>query len=163
MSIATLFSQFVDWLRQLFSSSGPSTTTPVAPVEPTTPPTTGNYYPEIIRISTGSLELNGSRVGPEEHEVTIKRKQLLYAAIACEVQCNFVLKTFLDGKPNPENNVKNGGIPAVNSGKKENNITVGWPETNGYPLGKHEALFVLYDQNGRACDSYSMTLNVVMP
>lgn len=162
MSIATLFSKLVDWLRQLLSSSQPSTMPPVAPVEPTTP-ATKNYYPEIIRISTGSLELNGSRVGPEEHDVTIKRKQLLYAAVACEVQCNFTLKMFLDGKANPENNVKNGGIPAVNSGKKENNITVGWPETNGYPLGKHEALIVLYDQNGRVCDSYSMTLNVVMP
>lgn len=165
MSIATLFSKLVSWLRQLLSSSsGPSTTTPATPAESTAPttPNTGNSYPEILRISTGSLEMNGSRVGTEEHEVTIKRKQKLYAAITCEVQCGWTIKCYLDGSETAEPNVVSGNITATSSGK-EHAILIDWPGSNGYPLGKHEALFVLYDQNDRACDSYSMTLNVVMP
>lgn len=165
MSIATLFSTLVSWLRQLFgSSSESSTTTPVTPAEPTAPttPNTGNSYPEILRISTGSLELNGSRVGPEEHDVTITRKQDLYAVITCTVQCRWTLKCYLDGSETAEPNTISGNITAASSGK-EHAIIIGWPGTNGYPLGKHDAVFVLYDQNGRACDSYSMTMNVVMP
>lgn len=167
MSIATLFSKLVAWLRNLLfgSSSGPVTTTPSTPTEPTKPPVatgTGNYYPEILRISTGSLELNGSRVGPEEHEVTITQKQKLYAAVTCEVQCTWSLACYLDGSNTAEQNMVTGNIAAANSGK-EHAIVIGWPGTNGYPLGTHEAIFILYDQNGRACDSYSMTLNVVMP
>lgn len=163
MSIATLFSQIVSWLRQLLGSSSqqPSTTTPETPAEPTTP-TTGNYYPEFLRISTSSLEMNGSRVGPEEHDVTIRRKDPLYAAITCEVQCGWVIKRYLDGSKTAESNVVSGNITAKDSGK-EQAIVIDRPGTNGYPLGKHEVLFVIYDQNDRACDSYSMTLNVVMP
>lgn len=167
MSIATLFSKLVAWLRNLLfgSSSGPVTTTPSTPTEPTNPPAatgTGNYYPEILRISTGSLELNGSRVGPEEHEVTITRKQKLYAAITCEVQCTWFLACYLDGSETAEQNKISGNI-AINNVDQEYSIIINSPGTNGYPLGTHEAIFILYDQNGRACDSYSMTLNVVMP
>ncbi|HJK32201.1 MAG TPA: hypothetical protein O0X53_06275, partial [Methanocorpusculum sp.] len=72
MSIATLFSKLVAWLRNLLfgSSSGPVTTTPSTPTEPTKPPAAtgpGNYYPEILRIRTGSLDLTDSRVGPGAH------------------------------------------------------------------------------------------------
>ena len=167
MSIATLFSKLVAWLRNLLfgSSSGPVTTTPSTPTEPTNPPAatgTGNYYPEILRISTGSLELNGSRVGPEEHEVTITRKQKLYAAITCEVQCTWSLACYLDVSETAEQNKISGNI-AINNVDQEYSIIINSPGTNGYPLGTHEAIFILYDQNGRACDSYSMTLNVVMP
>ena len=167
MSIATLFSKLVAWLRNLLfgSSSGPVTTTPSTPTEPTKLPAatgTGNYYPEILRISTGSLELNGSHVGPEEHEVTITRKQKLYAAITSEVSCEWTLACYLDGSETAEQNKISGNI-AINNVDQEYSIVIGWPGTNGYPLGTHEAIFILYDQNGRACDSYSMTLNVVMP
>ena len=167
MSIATLFSKLVAWLRNLLfgSSSGPVTTAPSTPTEPTKPPAatgTGNYYPEILRISTGSLELNGSRVGPEEHEVTITRKQKLYAAITSEVSCKWTLACYLDGSETAEQNKISGNI-AINNVDQEYSIIIKSPGTNGYPLGTHEAIFILYDQNGRACDSYSMTLNVVMP
>ncbi|HJK28031.1 MAG TPA: hypothetical protein O0X83_04705, partial [Methanocorpusculum sp.] len=129
MSIATLFSKLVAWLRNLLfgSSSGPVTTTPSTPTEPTKPPAatgTGNYYPEILRISTGSLELNGSRVGPGEHEVTITRKQKLYAAVTCEVQCTWSLACYLDGSNTAEQNLVTGDIAAANSGK-EHAIVIG--------------------------------------
>ena len=122
----------------------------------------GNYYPSIVRISTGSLELNGGRVGPEEHEVTITRKQKLYAAITSEVQCSWSLGCYLDGNDSAEQNETYGSI-SVNNVDTENAIVIDWPGTNGYPLGEHSALFILYDQNGTPCDSYSMSLTVEMP
>lgn len=122
----------------------------------------GNYYPSIVRISTGSLELNGGRVGPEEHEVTITRKQKLYAAITSEVSCKWTLKCYLDSSETAEQNIISGNI-AINNVDQEYPIIIKSPGTNGYPLGEHSALFILYDQNGTPCDSYSMSLTVEMP
>ena len=94
--------------------------------------------------------------------MTITRKQKLYAAITCEVQCTWSLACYLDGSETAEQNKISGNI-AINNVDQEYSIIINSPGTNGYPLGTHEAIFILYDQNGRACDSYSMTLNVVMP
>ncbi len=119
----------------------------------------GNYYPELLRISTGSIEMNGGKVGPSEDEITIGRKGQLYAAVTCEVTCGYTIRCYLDGSSIAASTI-HGGIAGSNVGR-ENAVTIPWPGTNGYPTGDHEALFVLSDQNDVDCNSISITIHVV--
>lgn len=119
----------------------------------------GNYYPELLRISTGSIEMNGGKVGPGEDEITIGRKSQLYAAVTCEVTCGYTIRCYLDGAIIAASTI-HGGIAGSNVGR-ENAVIIPWPGTNGYPTGDHNALFVLSDQNDVDCDSISVTLHVV--
>lgn len=160
-----LIEMIVNFLSSLFGKK--ETTSEPKTEEPTQPVSTGgklpgNYYPRIVRLTNISTELTGGVVTGAEidgKQITLKRKDKLYAGISCEVQVTYdvVLEattTDMFGVEMVKTSSKRQTINAANSGKnKMVTHIIDYPnEPNGYIPGPNKVTVKLIDNNGVLCD-----------
>lgn len=143
-----------------FFSSTP--TEPPAPVPEEQPPvSTGNYEPKIVRVSN-TMELG--RVGAAATTITLKnRKGVFYFATLSEVVASYYVGLRVDGVMMETNDRHNTlilyKVDLPSSGRE---LPCSWnpPYPNGYPVGTHQAEFLLYNGNHRLVQTLPFTLVV---
>ena len=160
-----LIEMFMNFLSSLLGKK--ETTSEPKTEEPTQPVSTGgklpgNDYPRIVRLTNISPELTGGIVSGMEIEgkqITLKRKDKLYAGISCEVQVTYdvvleAITTDMFGIETKKTSVKRQTINASKSGKdKMVTHIIDYPNApNGYIPGPNKVTVKLIDQNGILCD-----------
>ncbi len=148
----------------LFGNSSTSTAPPAAggdAITPDTKPSAGNYEPKILRVSN-TMELG--RVGAAATTITLKnRKGVFYFATLSEVVASYYIGLRVDGVMVETNDRHNTlilyEVDLPSSGRE---LPCSWnpPYPNGYPVGTHQAEFLLYNGNHKLVQTLPFTLVV---